>query len=390
MRINVSLNLLAKITEDSMKRIAIIALILTLFIFLLPLMAVREKPIAGDSEIIDEQPENAIEAAGSAVVVKNKAGKSGDSTGTQSGGKNSGTEIIEKNDQQTFYPDDADIQVRVKDSDRVLTMDLHSYLLGVVSAEMPAAFPAEALKAQAVAARTFTYSRMKAAKEGKPSHNDADVCTSASHCKAYMPWEEIKSKWEELGRDDYVEKVEKAVRETNGEVIVYNEEPIIAVFHAASGKYTENAKDVWGSEVPYLKSVESPDGEEYTKKVTFSADEFQSLFIAKNPDAVFGDQPSEWIGEIVKSEAGGVIRITIGGVQVSGSVVRSIFNLASANFDIKADRDKVMFSSRGYGHCVGMSQYGARALALKGKDYREILSWYYTGIEIKKIGMHEK
>ena len=106
-----------------MKRIAIIALILTLFIFLLPLMAVREKPIAGDSEIIDEQPENAIEAAGSAVVVKNKAGKSGGSTGTQSGGKNSGTEIIEKNDQQTFYPDDADIQVRVKDSDRVLTME---------------------------------------------------------------------------------------------------------------------------------------------------------------------------------------------------------------------------------------------------------------------------
>jgi len=372
-----------------MKRIIIMALVLTLFVFLLPVLAVREEPVAGVTDFSDEEPENAIEAAGSAVVVKNSYEKKEDNTKINKEDNASGAETAEKDAPSVIYPNDADIRVRVKSKGKILTMSLYDYLLGVVSAEMPASFPSEALKAQAVAARTFTYSRKRAAENGKPSHPDADVCTDASHCKAYMPWEEIKGKWEDIGMSDYAEKVEIAVRETDGEVILYEEEPIIAVFHAASGEYTENAKDVWGSEVPYLKSVESPGGAEYVRETSFRADEFKSMFAKKHPEAVFGDSPSEWIRDIVRSEAGGVMRISIGGVQVSGREVRSIYGLASTNFDVKADKSKVTFQSSGYGHCVGMSQYGARTLALKGKDYREILSWYYTGTEIKRIGMHE-
>jgi stage II sporulation protein D len=286
------------------------------------------------------------------------------------------------------YSKDTMTQVRVDIDGSVRIMSLYEYLLGVVSAEMPASFPLEALKAQAVAARTFTYSRIAASKAGHPAHENADVCAESSHCKAYISWEEIRAKWKALGRNKYADKVTEAVQSTDGEVILYKDEPIVAVFHAASAAYTENAKDVWGSDIPYLQSVKSPDGAEYSRKVTFSADDFKSSFLKKYPDAVFKGEPSGWFKDIDTSEAGGVIGITIGGVRVSGRTVRAVFGLASSNFEIAAGKNQITFFSSGFGHCVGMSQYGARALALKGKDYQGILSWYYTDIEIKKIGIY--
>jgi stage II sporulation protein D len=367
-----------------MKRIAIMALVLTLLVFLLPLIAVRGKPLA-ENVYPDQSSSDAIEAAGPAVVEEIGDAETEDgaepASSPAAAAETTPNEEPEKND---GYKKDSEVQVRVEIDGSVKIMSLHKYLLGVVSAEMPASFPIEALKAQAVAARTFTYSRMDAVKAGHAAHENADVCTESSHCKAYISWEKIKLKWDAIGRSDYAEKITDAVESTDGEVMFYNDEPIVAVFHAASGAYTENAKDVWGSDIPYLQSVKSPDGAEYSKKVTFSADEFKSRFTEKYPDAVFTGDLSGWVMDINTSDAGGVIGITIGGVRVSGRTVRTLYGLASANFEIVTGRDKVTFFSSGFGHCVGMSQYGAQALALGGKDYREILSWYYTDIDIKK------
>jgi stage II sporulation protein D len=345
-----------------MKKIAVISLVLTFLIFVLPLMAVRGKPAEYQRDNREEKrPENAIEAAGPTQI------------------ENNGT------DPPSVPLSDDEVMVRVSLNGKTKSMSLRSYLLGVVAAEMPASYPSEALKAQAVAARTYTFSRIMAAKAGKEAHDGADVCTNPAHCKAYVEWEDRQAEWEKIGRRDYCDKIVEAVDGTVGEVILYNSEPIVAVFHAASGKYTENAKDIWGSDVPYLKSVESPEGADYNKKITYTTEEFRNRVNDKYPEAVLSMEPANWFGEVKYTEAGGVSSIVVGGVDISGKNMRALFDLPSSNFEIEVKRDKIIFNTSGYGHGVGMSQYGARALALKGKDYRDILLWYYTDVKIGKV-----
>lgn len=280
---------------------------------------------------------------------------------------------------------DAEIKIKLLDEGKVLEIALDEYLMGVVAAEMPAVFPDEALKAQAVAARTYTMK--KASSAPAKEHNGAAVCSDSAHCKAYRPLAECAAGWNE-NAETYSEKIKRAVRETDGEILLYDGEPITAVFHSTSSGRTESSVDVWGGNLPYLVSVESGGDESsphFEEEKSFPPEEFRTRFANKYPSAVFDENPENWITNIKRSEAGGVKSISVGGVSVKGSEVRSIYELKSSNFTISYDNGNMKIRTRGYGHGVGMSQYGARALALEGKTYDEILKKYYTGVTLGRI-----
>lgn len=276
-----------------------------------------------------------------------------------------------------------EISVLFKDSEKTSKMQLEEYIKGVVCAEMPASFESEALKAQAVAARSYAVYRIE---NQSADHPDAAVCTDFAHCKAYKDIKEAKKGW---GKDaeTYSEKIKKAVDETKGEILTYGGEVALAVFHSQSGGgRTENSADVWGGDVPYLVSVESH-GEEnapnFYSTAVFSFDEFKEKLISHNP--VANITSSADIGESVISEGGSVKSINIGGVSFSGRDLRSLFSLRSSCFKIIADEKNVRFEVTGYGHGVGMSQYGANTMAKEGYDYKKILMHYYSGTEIEGV-----
>lgn len=283
---------------------------------------------------------------------------------------------------------DENTEITLMHNGEILTMDLHDYLYGVLCAEIPASFPMEAIKAQAVAARTYTLNKLFRYEQGyetAQSHNGAMMCSDHGHCKAYTD----KTAEEMWGKDGeaYRAKIERAVYETDGEYIVYEDQPIVAVFHAASGDRTENATDVWGGEYPYLVSTESYGGEDSPRfygEVRVSSTDLIKKITEKTGEK-FQLVDGYWIGETVRSEAGGVNTIVIGGKTFKGTEIRSIFGLNSTNFTITYDDGDFVFNTTGYGHCVGMSQYGAKAMALDGKKYQEILTHYYTGTSVTKM-----
>lgn len=258
-------------------------------------------------------------------------------------------------------------------------MNLEDYLIGVVAAEMPASFEEEALKAQAVAARTYTL--YKSAGE---SHPDGEVCTDPGHCQAYLTDEQMHTNW---GNDYslYFNKIKEAVYSTRGQVLTYNEEPVMAVFHSMGGGKTENSEDVWGSDIPYLVSVDSPGEEEatnYNSTVTVSFEDFKNKILSEYPNASINSFLD--ISQPVLSEGGHVKSMIIGAVTVSGTKLRSMFNLRSTKFYLTFEGGNVTFNVTGYGHGVGMSQYGANAMAKEGKTYKEILSHYYMGTTLSE------
>ncbi len=262
--------------------------------------------------------------------------------------------------------------------------DMKSYLVGVVVAEMPVSFETEALRAQAVAARTYTLYRME--NGGCPSHPEADTCTDPACCKAYLSDDELKARWG-TGYSAYIEKVRNAVSSTDGLCLVYGNEPILAAFHSSSAGETESSEGVWGKALPYLVPVDSPETENdvvnYREERRYSTDEFRSLIGECFPDAdLSSDQPAQWIGSIAYTDGGRVETVEIGGTAVAGTELRAALGLRSACMEFSADTEGVTITTTGYGHGVGMSQYGANVLARQGKDFEEILSWYYTGAEL--------
>ena len=275
------------------------------------------------------------------------------------------------------------ISVYVTSEDKVVEMSKSQYLKEVVSAEMPADFHIEALKAQAVAARSYLTSRMNAYKQSeKPKeHKGADICTDPTHCKAWISQEKRMESWGDSAKSNW-DKISRAVDETSGQIITYNNEVISAVFHSTSSGRTENSKDVWGGDRPYLVSVESP-GDLYSPKYksekSISVEEFKKT-ISNNIENV--DFNKELVGEIERSEAGGIITISVGGVEIKGSKLRTLFDLRSTNINVTVTGDTVNFDVTGYGHGVGMSQYGANYLANQGTNYIDILKTYYQGVEI--------
>ena len=265
-------------------------------------------------------------------------------------------------------------------------MSLRDYLWGVTAAEMPASFELEALKAQTVAARTYCQYQRSA---GEEKHPGADVCGDYTCCQAYLTREQATAGW---GVDAwrYADKIDRAVAETDGLFCLYEGEPIDAVFFSSAAGRTVDAVAVWGTEVPYLRGVDSPEGTEvpgWQTVVTLTPGEFREKLLGAYPQAELSGEPEGWIRDLVADEAGLVLSVRLGGVELSGGQVRSLFGLRSAHFTVQAMEEEVTFQVTGYGHGVGMSQYGANAMAREGKSFQEILEWYYTGT---KVGGEER
>ena len=258
-----------------------------------------------------------------------------------------------------------------------------SYLFGVVAAEMPAAFEEEALKAQACAARTYTVVRQASA---HAAHPQADVCTDSGCCQAYVERQAAETRWG-ISAGTYSTKISQAVADTDGLGILYQGAPIQAVFFSSAPGQTADAVAVWGSQVDYLKSVSSPEGDEvpnYRSQVVLTAEEVHSRVLSAYPGAGLSGDPSGWFGPPASS--GGVVTsIPVGGVTLTGSQVRTLFSLRSAAFTVAWDGTSFTFSVTGYGHGVGMSQYGANAMAKAGSSFRDILTWYYTGAQVDDL-----
>lgn len=285
------------------------------------------------------------------------------------------------------------VKTYIADRNTVSEFELEEYLVGVVGAEMPATFPDEALKAQAVAARTFIISKMNSASKDADTHDGsgAPVCTDPSHCKAWKSQEELASAWGEEGgkAEEYLTKIKNAVQSTKGEIITYDGKPIAAVYYSMSGGKTENSVDVWGGDVPYLKSVSSSFDQKapgFNSESAFTTDEFKRVISAENPNVVFADNPELWVSDVVYSEGGGVISLKIGGKEFKGTRLRTLFSLRSHNFTLSFADGLAIFKVKGYGHGVGMSQWGCKYLAEDGKTYVDILKYYYSGVEIENGG----
>lgn len=265
----------------------------------------------------------------------------------------------------------------------VSAVNLEEHVVGVLAAEMPAAYEPDALKAQAVAARSYILSKTDAP---NAQHPTAAICTDSTHCKGWLSKEEAEAKWKADERKKYWKKLKSAVKETCGEYMVYDDEVVEAFFFATSGGKTENSEDVWSTSLPYLRSVESPEDKEgtnYRSSAVFTFDEFFlriSPYVGGVPK---GGAPS--ISAPKRTEGGSVAEITVCGKSFKGSEIRSIFGLKSANFTVTVSGDKVIFDVVGHGHGVGMSQTGANEMAKNGKNYTEILKHYYTNIQIVKM-----
>jgi len=277
--------------------------------------------------------------------------------------------------------DDLSITVFNAAEGELQEMKLEEYILGVLAGEMPSEFHIEALKAQALAARTYTLMRTKEfGGEGCEKHPGADVCTDSTHCQAYKDPKNIKVNYE---------KYKEAVQATKGEVIVYNDALIDAVFHSTSGGKTENSEDVWSSKVPYLRSVIS-EYEEHSPKLITKKEIKVSEFITamKNLDSgikLSSKNIKNQIKIIDRSEGGRISSIEIGGKVISGSAVRGALGLNSSNFNISYSGDIMLFTVTGNGHGIGLSQYGADGMGKNGSLYTEIITHYYQGVEIIKI-----
>ena len=278
---------------------------------------------------------------------------------------------------------DADRTLRVLDGERVLEMDLGQYLVGVVRAEMPASFEMEALKAQAVAARTYTLYKLHS---GGNHGETADVCTDHTCCQAYISEEKARANWG--GAADANEaKIEAAVRDTDGQAALYGGVPILAVFHSSSAGLTRAAGEVWLNDLPYLQAVDSPESGDripnYYSRVEFTKEELRAKLASAFPEADLSGGMDSWFQDTAADSAGSVASLCVGGVTVKGTAVRAALGLRSACFTWEVQEEKMVFFVTGYGHGVGLSQYGANAMAAAGADYKEIITHYYTGVTVE-------
>lgn len=289
------------------------------------------------------------------------------------------------------YKANQTIRVKYHDTGEVVAMDINDYLRGVVPAEMSPSYNIEALKAQALVARTYTYNKMENFAEG----NDADICDNYAHCQAFYPKDKLFEIWRNKGYDEktineYWYKVNLAVVFTQNEVITYNGELIKAFFHASSPYKTEDISQIWGGEsVPYLVSVENQEKEDYenrTSTVKLNFDEFlNSLKDSGEISSNISIEDAKKCDICERTTSDRVKNIKIGNELVSSEKLRTIFGLKSTDFTIEKNDEEIIFNVIGYGHGVGMSQVGAWTYADQGMDYKDIIKHYYKGVEIVKL-----
>jgi stage II sporulation protein D len=277
---------------------------------------------------------------------------------------------------------DAQTTLSIRTQNGVEQSTLAEHLPGVLAGEMPALFEKEALKAQAVAARTFILYRMA---HHSDRHPGEDICDDPNCCKAFLSTEDMKGKWGDQF-EAYYEKMQTAVSETDGQYLRYGGAPIQAVFHSSSAGKTLASSDLW-NDCPYLLSVDSPetaaDVPDYVTQVIVTPEEFQNVCREAYPDMVFPDDPAQWLGTPTLNASGRVETSTVCGTSIPGSQMRTLFSLRSSAYTLEyTAAGTFQFTVTGYGHGVGMSQYGANVYAKNGYGYADILAHYYPGTEL--------
>ena len=292
------------------------------------------------------------------------------------------TEISNKNTYN--YSKYGTISLLHKKTGEVEQVNLEEYLCNVVSAEMPATFEKEALKAQAIVARTYTIYKILNKK-----HDNADICDDSTCCQAWISKDDRLAKWEENQRESNWQKICSAVNETSGKIITYENKPIDAFFHSNSGGITEVPVNVWGGTgYPYLQSVETSGENAYTQyasEVTLSQEELINKLKEKYSDISIDFTNSEDIKILEYTQSTRVKTVKFGNHEISGVEARTLFGLKSTNFEISRDGNNIKFSVKGYGHGVGMSQTGADSMAKNGSGAEEIIKHFYTGVEITEV-----
>ncbi|MBY7144707.1 stage II sporulation protein D [Virgibacillus sp. NKC19-3] len=268
------------------------------------------------------------------------------------------------------------VEVMRDTSDTIEDVPLEEYVKRVVASEMPAEFEVEALKAQALAARTYIVNHLLFQDEDE----NFDVTDTTAH-QVYKSEHELRSV---LGKDfDWkMDKVEEAVAGTQGEILTYEDAPITPSYFSTSNGYTENSEDYWGDELPYLRSVESPwdeDSPKYLHQEVFTMSEVEdTLGIDLTPD---DDVPMD----VTRTESQRVDELEIAGSTFSGKEVREQLELQSSDFTIEQKNDHFIFTTKGFGHGIGMSQYGANGMAEEGETYQDIVKHYYQDVEISTV-----
>ena len=297
------------------------------------------------------------------------------------------TDSTQENIKSTYnYKNYGTIKLLHKKTGEVEQVNVDDYLCNVVSAEMPADYEIEALKAQAVVARTYTIYKINNKK-----HENADICDDSTCCQAWVDKETRFSRWEESKRESNWEKIQKCIQETQGQIITYQNQPINAFFHANSGGKTELPVNVWGGTgLPYLQVVETA-GEEgykqYESEVELTQDELIEKLKTKYSDISIDFSNQEDLKILEYTDSGRVKTVKFGNHEISGVETRTLLGLKSTNFEISKENDKIKFTVKGYGHGVGMSQTGADAMAKQGKNYKEIINHFYSGVEMKEVNL---
>ena len=277
-------------------------------------------------------------------------------------------------DEEIKFKYTSNMMVRVKQDDEIIKVPFEDYIVGVLAGEMPVSFELEALKAQAVAARSYVMKKMQANID-----KEYDVVDTVMN-QVYLDDEHLQEVW----KDDYtnnINKIKQAVMETFNEYLEYDGEIVDAMFFSTSVGATENSEEVFTSKVPYLRSVESTwdsISPVYEVNYTFSLEGFYNKLNLNYSETLN-------IELLDTTSTGRVKKLKINGVTLEGNIVVTNLKLKSNHFTIKLDNNKIYITTKGYGHGVGMSQYGAQAMALKGHKYDEILKYYYQGVEIKRI-----
>ena len=294
-------------------------------------------------------------------------------------------EIKNQQTEHSFEEQEKVIHMLAAEGERDISLE--EYLFGVVAAEMPASFEPEALMAQAVAARSYAMFRVSSGVHG------GAVCTDYNCCQAWLSEEELKEKWGAY-YDVYSDKIRAAVCETEGQCLAYEGEPILAAFHSSSGGRTESSENVFGQAIPYLVSVDSMEDPaaipNYISSVELTEDELYAAIAAWNEDAAVRVSEGALFSEAVFSTSGRLLSVKLCGEEVNGSMLRKVFSLRSSDISWERVDKGIRFTVTGYGHGVGMSQYGANNMAKQGSGWREIVAHYYTGASIVPVSAFEE
>lgn len=270
---------------------------------------------------------------------------------------------------------------------KVTDVDEKTYVVGAVCAEMPATFEPEALKAQAVAAHTYAErQRLKERSEPTAELCGADFSNDTTKYQGYFTKNQAMQYYGD-NFETYYDKIENAVNEVMPYIITYGDEPIISAFHSMSSGMTESAENAWGTAVEYLVPVDSSydtSAPRYLEEVSYSKEQLRQILAEKFSGINLGEDFTTWININSVSDSGTVLSAMVGDFKVSGNDIREVLGLRSACFEVSYDGDTVIITTRGFGHGVGMSQYGANAMASDGKSWREILEHYYPECTIEK------